>query len=525
VDEPDPLYMTLTTKVRFSKRFNEISSAAADGKGISQLPFWHGGGQDYGDYPTENTSHSEDIDHHPGWEADYTSHQDSQSPTKDLENPDTIGSRSTGGHAALPPMATDRKDPQELSGASIPRALSDGAESTKANNDEAHEVQRSSATIAAESLPEGGHSHDEAVVDTDHQEAVRETTSYPAEDELRDDDLIDYDDDDDDDGAGQYTSTGSSTLQSDDRRTSNGTFGLSIQPECSLPAACFCADCIILLEAEYAALNAAASRRSPAIKLSHGNLNDSPRGGTHSENEQEGDFTRSGVSGYEEGYQQYNDEDNDDGSQRYGGEAEHTQSEVYEDPEQYTENTNLNEYVGYQETTENEYTINDPEDWNSNVWHPEEQEIIGDNREEYYQQENAHGDGSEGEHPEESRYVLEHTNLDLHFDEEVEEHPVHDSQINDPGQANGSRHTSGISAPIDNSGEQYSGETEKSTGVGEDEALYDDDDVFSDTFYGRDESIRTPDGRQATSLAHHDSTKRTLDEAEDGSTLEGYSQG
>ncbi|KAH0556742.1 hypothetical protein GP486_005469 [Trichoglossum hirsutum] len=498
VDEPDPLYMTLTTKVRFSKRFNEISSAAADGKGISQLPFWHGGGQDYGDYPTENTSHSEDIDHHPGWEADYASHRGSQSPAKDLENPDAIGSRGTGDHAALSLTATDRKDPQELIGAtrsSIPRTSSDVAESARANNDEAHEVQRSSAKIATDGLPEEGHSQDEPVVDTDHQETVQETTSYQAEDELRDDDLIDYDDDDD--GAGQYTSTGSSTLQSDDRRTSN--------------------------EAEYAAINAVASRRNPVNDLSHESLNDTPQDSTHSENEQEDDFVQPGVSGYEEDYEQYNDEDNDDdGSQQYGGEAEHTQSELYEDSERYTENAHLNEYTGFQESTENEYA---PENWNSTAWHPEEQAIIGDNREEYYQQDDVQGDGSEGVHPEGSRYVSEHTNLDLHFDEEGEERAVHDSQRDGPDQTNGSGHaTSGISASIDTSGEQYLGETGKSTGVGEDEALYDDDDVLSDTFYDRDGSVGTPDSGQAASQAHRDSTKRTLDEAEDTGILEGDRQ-
>ncbi|KAH0547840.1 hypothetical protein FGG08_000098 [Glutinoglossum americanum] len=527
VDEPDPLYMTLTTKVRFSKRLNDISSAAAEGKGISQVPFWHGEGQDYSGFPAGNAFYSEDTDHHPGWGTDYPFPQDLQSPAKNPNDPDVTGPvRARDSLAPLPTATdTDPEGPRELSSAIYPGtqgALSSAEDSTGANNDEDNEILISSAKIDNESLLGGGHSH----ADTEHEADAQETASHPAEDELRDDDLIDYDDDDDD-GAGQYTSTGSSTLQSDDRRTSNGTLECFILPECSFPAACFCADCIIRLEAEYAAINAAASRRSSASKLSRESSGAALKGDTHHENEDEGDLGQPGVSGYEEDYELYNDESNYDGSQQYGDEAEYTQSEVYEELEQYDESTGLNEYAGFQGSTENDYAINGPEEWNSSSWHPEGQEVASENPEEYYQQENVPGDSSETAHPEDNRYVSEHSNLDLHFDEEAEEHPVHDSQTQDPNRVNGPRHAApGLSVPADANGKHRLGETEQPVGVEEDEPLYDDDDdVFSDALYGGDESAKTSDDDQTTSLAHRDSAKRTIDEIDDGSVLEGGVQG
>jgi hypothetical protein len=514
--------MALTTKVRFSKRFNDIISAAAEGRGISQLPFWHSEGQGDG-FPTENTSHTEDTDHHSGWEADYSFHEDLRSPAKDSDNPDITGSGRTGASpdAASPPTATGQEDLQGQSGAISPAMpVTDHVVESVATGDKINEIQEPMAKAENESYLKEGHSPDEPVVTANRVEVTQEATGYPVEDELRDDDLIDYDDDDDDDddGAGQYHSTGSSTLQSDDRRTSNGIPGFFIQPGCSLPKACFCADCIVLLEAEYTALNDAASRRSSIGKSSHGASRNPPKDEAHSEVEQGADFDQKGVSGYDEDYGQY-DENDYGGSQQYGDEAGHAQSEVFEDPE----GTDPNEYTGFEEPTGNEYTII-PEDWTSNAWHPEEQEVTGENDEEYYQQESMPGDGIDTEQAEDN--MPEHTNSDLHFDEGTEEHFAHGS-LAEETEHPGAPYLASLDNPAPDgiSDGQHLQEAERPSGVEEDDALYDDDedgDVFGDAVYDRDESVGTSD---SASQNHRDSTKRSLDEIEYGNELEGDRQG
>ncbi|KAI9783372.1 MAG: hypothetical protein M1839_003907 [Geoglossum umbratile] len=505
IDEPDPLYVALTTKVRFSKRFNDIASAAAEGQGISQLPFWHNEGQDGGGFPTENTSHSEDTDRHSGWEADYSFHQDFQSPAGDSDNPDLTGSGRTGASPALasPPTATDQ-DLQKQSSAIRPAmpGTSHITESAEAAGDEIDETQNPSAKVENESFLKEDHPQDRSATTTNPVKAAQETLSHQAEDELHDDDLIDYDDDDDDDdddgGAGQFHSTGSSTLQSDDRRTSN--------------------------EAEYAAINAAASRRSSAGKSSHGGSKDPPK----DEAQQGVDSDQPGVSGYDDDYGQYQDENDYEGRQQYGDEAEQTQSEVFEDPEQYPESAGPNEYTGFEESVENEFAVNNPEDWTPNAWRPGEQGIAGGNGEEYYQQENIREGGTETEQAEESRYVPEHANIDLHFDEEAEDNSAHGPLTEEANHPSGFHLTPvGVPALGDTNIVQHLRETGRSTKVEEDEALYDDEDgdVFGDALYDIDEAVGTSDGEQGASQTHRDSTKRSLDEIEAGEELEDDRQG
>ncbi|KAI9766983.1 MAG: hypothetical protein M1840_005941 [Geoglossum simile] len=494
VDEPDPLYMALTTKVRFSKRFNDIVCAAAEGRGISQLPFWHSEGQDDG-FPTENTSHSEDTDHHSGWEADYSSHQDYQSPAKDSDNPDMAGSGCLGASpdAASLPTSPSQDLQRQSSAVHSATPVADQAVDSVAIGDEINEIRESTAKVEDQDYLKEDRPRDKPAVLPDHVDVSQGTTNYPVEDELHDDDLIDYDDDDDD-GAGQYHSTGSSTLQSDDRRISN--------------------------EAEYTTVNDAASRRSSIGKSSHGASKDPPKDEAHSGVEQGVDLDQTGVSGYDEDYGQYNDENDYGGSQQYGDEAEHTQSDVFEDPE----STGPNEYIGFEEPMGNEYAIN-PEDWTSNEWHPVEQEITGENDEEYYQQETIRGDGIETEQANDNRHILEHTNLDLHFGEETQERSAHGSLTEETGHTDGFRLApSDVPAPNDISSGQRLQEAERSSRVEEDDVLYDDDedgDVFGDTLYGRDESLGTSDSGSQT---HRDSTKRPLDEIEYGNELEGDRQ-
>ena len=40
VDQPEPLYLNLRTKIDFGTRYNKLAVAASEGKGISALPFW-----------------------------------------------------------------------------------------------------------------------------------------------------------------------------------------------------------------------------------------------------------------------------------------------------------------------------------------------------------------------------------------------------------------------------------------------------------------------------------------------------
>ncbi|KZF19735.1 hypothetical protein L228DRAFT_39817 [Xylona heveae TC161] len=68
VEHPDPLYMTLSTRVRFSKRLDDLVHAVSEGKGLSQLPFWTqlSGDEDYeGDENDEpETEHEAEVRTH-----------------------------------------------------------------------------------------------------------------------------------------------------------------------------------------------------------------------------------------------------------------------------------------------------------------------------------------------------------------------------------------------------------------------------------------------------------------------------
>ena len=56
---PDPLYMTLSTKTRFSSRFDQLNAAALEGKGISQLTFLEEPEEDSSEYLAQDIIESE----------------------------------------------------------------------------------------------------------------------------------------------------------------------------------------------------------------------------------------------------------------------------------------------------------------------------------------------------------------------------------------------------------------------------------------------------------------------------------
>lgn len=209
---PDPLYVTLSTKTRFSSRFDQLNAAALEGKGISQLTFLGKPEEDSSEYLTQDIIESEQEEQLSGEtpgsekseqtsaETQYTKHE-SQSPVQEDNGHPTLESQESVEKGDAISQCEDNAD------------FDHGAEQHPKDDHKNGEITDNTANVPRESIK-----------DNIHEESPEE----PSED-----DLIDYEDGGEEDHAqhvessGSGPSSGSSTIQGDP----NGSPQYSDDPE------------------------------------------------------------------------------------------------------------------------------------------------------------------------------------------------------------------------------------------------------------------------------------------------------
>ncbi|KAI9814212.1 MAG: hypothetical protein M1827_003378 [Pycnora praestabilis] len=195
VDNPGPLYVSLKTRPRFSKRLEKLVAAASEGKGISQLPFLETSGDEEIDTVNTTTAIEDDeYDEETEQKDDFESEQkverepeQSNHEVEAVQNEDLPKPASTnfGSEAQVTDLG-HAEDP----GTILPAML---------NTDN----QLPSNPRTKQDYPSDTEDGQHRVLSQDISVAEGEDNGSQ----------IDYEDDDD---AGRAASTGSSTLQGDD---------------------------------------------------------------------------------------------------------------------------------------------------------------------------------------------------------------------------------------------------------------------------------------------------------------------
>jgi len=173
VDEPEPLYLTLSTKLTLPSEISNLFAAANEGKGLSHIHSWEEyeeGGQDAGDIHEYEGQESEDPaapvpseDHTPSEDHQYGDHNaEAEEEYVEYQAP------KEAVHEKLSP--SDARDATHI----------DNAESKPANNVVSDIVYKNDdSAAAADGSEEGG--HDETDVHTQlNTEGVAEPPSGPA---------------------------------------------------------------------------------------------------------------------------------------------------------------------------------------------------------------------------------------------------------------------------------------------------------------------------------------------------------
>lgn len=209
---PDPLYVTLNTKTRFSSRFDQLNAAALEGKGISQLTFLGDPEEDGSEYLAQGIVGSEQEGQPPGVTPKSQNSERTDSGTQYGKHEPQIPAQGQADHPAPKPQESAEKG---------------GAVS--------HHGENPDSTQDAEENPEDDQKNDQAtgnIVDLPGQ-SVKENIHKESPEESGEEDLIDYDDGDDEDhvqhteGSGSGPSSGSSTIQGD----ANGSPQYSDDPD------------------------------------------------------------------------------------------------------------------------------------------------------------------------------------------------------------------------------------------------------------------------------------------------------
>ncbi|KAF2815776.1 uncharacterized protein BDZ99DRAFT_122136 [Mytilinidion resinicola] len=223
VHDPDPLYMTLTLKTRFSTRLAQLSSAASQGQGISQLTFLGHLDEENSEYPLY-----EDAEH------EHSEHDDAAIDVHEqLEVPNEL-------------QQNEGYDDYEAQTAPEPHITEHGTEgagtyeSAENKSDDLFDFDNEVEASTADA-PKAGHvatgaeltGPTENDVGAAGQQVERRSESKTAleshKDVIDDDDLIDYSDDEVDTNptpnvgnSGSGPSSASSTVQGDATQTPKG---------------------------------------------------------------------------------------------------------------------------------------------------------------------------------------------------------------------------------------------------------------------------------------------------------------
>ncbi|KAI9721708.1 MAG: hypothetical protein M1812_002042 [Candelaria pacifica] len=240
VESPDPLYMTLSTKERFSKRYDELAIAAAEGRGMSQVRTWVIQGEE--DYGPDEQPLDDDGD----------GELDEAADDRDLAHEDTTD------EAIEDPIEHSRVNGDELHSDEIaPSTLAN--EPKVSNSMEANkETEDKQAGLEAEDPKASLSSYDADTTNPTHTDSAQQEAAMSKEsnaqsfqanhqhvtnvvqDAADEDDLVDYSDEEYE--VEKNPSTGTSTLQGDDGTVTNGTLGDLIEI-CYRPDLCFCSIC------------------------------------------------------------------------------------------------------------------------------------------------------------------------------------------------------------------------------------------------------------------------------------------
>ncbi|KAI9701033.1 MAG: hypothetical protein M1836_001701 [Candelina mexicana] len=242
VDNPDPLYMSLTTKMRFAKRFSDLTTAVAEGKGMSQIQVWDDQGEQ--DYDTTGQLHDdtngesvEDEDDHGRVESEDAAQETATSAIgHDQTNDNTVQSEfpvppvleSEQVESELVKLAKVRGDQQAESGKNSPKT-NDHSHGVKNKIDPTTEEPAQCDTLTSRAT-------NEESFESNHQHAPS-----IGEDVVGEDDLVDYSDEEYD-AEKTHSSTETSTLKGDDPQSTNGISELFFDT-CYRPDLCFCSIC------------------------------------------------------------------------------------------------------------------------------------------------------------------------------------------------------------------------------------------------------------------------------------------
>lgn len=208
IEDPYPMYITLTTKTRFSSRLNSLVQAANEGRGISQLKFLDQVDEVYSDSNEDDLAREQDRNgaSHAGVVSEQstaiatTSKGPDSGTREDEAPPDNLDQQDSGSidHAEDDVDADADADANAAAVSQDDIASKDQSEQA---NDEHHETSQTQDTKAGSPGVQGGPD------DSTHAGITPDQPESEYEDEL-----IDYNDGGEDNG---HDSSGSSTVQGD----------------------------------------------------------------------------------------------------------------------------------------------------------------------------------------------------------------------------------------------------------------------------------------------------------------------
>ncbi|KAJ9638239.1 hypothetical protein H2199_006926 [Coniosporium tulheliwenetii] len=205
VQEPDPLYITLTTKARFTTRLGALLQAATEGRGLLSLDIPHDA--NYQDPYLDVDSSADNDEDQPDQQEDqtYEHHPVDPEPDPDHGKQATHDSKTD---AALAPQTTGEQAEPERSDVAPPATIVAEPRSDQRSHEASTHTERESIQ---------------------HPTDGAEPSQNPAADvaDGQDDDLIDYADGEDAEDGASGESAGSSTLRGDGSPKAGGQYTLN----------------------------------------------------------------------------------------------------------------------------------------------------------------------------------------------------------------------------------------------------------------------------------------------------------
>ncbi|KAJ9664108.1 hypothetical protein H2201_005348 [Coniosporium apollinis] len=205
VQEPDPLYITLTTKTRFTTRLGALLQAATEGRGLLSLDIPHDA--NYQDPYLDVDSSADNDEDQPDQQEDQTYEHHPVDPEPDPDH----GKQATHDpktDAALAPQTTGEQAEPERSDVAPPATIVAEPRSDQRSHEASTHTERESIQ---------------------HPTDGAEPSQNPAADvaDGQDDDLIDYADGEDAEDGASGESAGSSTLRGDGSPKAGGQYTLN----------------------------------------------------------------------------------------------------------------------------------------------------------------------------------------------------------------------------------------------------------------------------------------------------------